>query len=93
MAPKKKHTVDEIVAKLQEIERLTDEGVSVALAAKSLDVTEQTYYRWKARYGSLEGEEAERLYELEQENTRLKRIISDQARDIEMLQELNKGKF
>ena len=93
MPPRKKHSVDEIVSKLEEIERLTREGMSVAAAAKTLDVTEQTYYRWKARYGSMEGADANRLNELEQENLRLKRIISDQARDIEMLQELNKGKF
>jgi putative transposase len=90
---KKKHSVEEIVAKLQEIEQLTDQGVSVALAAKSLDVTEQTYYRWKARYGSMPENDAERIHELEQENARLKRMVAEQAHDIEMLQDLNEGKF
>jgi len=91
--PAKKHTVEEIVAKLGEIEQLTEGGMSVGLAAKSLGITEQTYYRWKARYGSMEGEEAQRLHELEQENARLKRRIAEQARDIQMLQDLNRGKF
>jgi transposase len=90
---KKKHTVEEIVAKLDEIERLVDDGMSVAMAAKSLDVTEQTYYRWKARYGSMHGDDAQRIHELENENARLKRIITEQAHDIEMLQDLNEGKF
>jgi transposase-like protein len=93
VSAKKKHTVEEIVTKLREIEQLTDQGMSVAMAAKSLDVTEQTYYRWKARYGAMHGDEAERIHEVEQENTRLKRIISEQAHDIEMLQDLNEGKF
>ena len=93
MSAKKKHTVEEIVTKLGEIEHLTDQGMSVAMAAKSRDVTEQTYYRWKARYGEMPGDEAERIHELEQENTRLKRIISEQARDIAMLQDLNEEKF
>ncbi len=93
MVPAKKHTVEEIVAKLAEIERLTEDGMSVGLAAKTLGVTEQTYYRWKARYGSLQGEEAKRIHELEQENARLKRKVAEQARDIQMLQDLNRGKF
>ncbi len=93
MPAKKKHSVEEIMTKLHEIERLTDQGMSVSMAAKSLDVTEQTYYRWKARYGSMHEDEAQRIYELEQENARLKRVIADQARDIEMLQDLNEGKF
>jgi transposase-like protein len=89
----KKHSVEEIVAKLQEMERLTDQGLTVAVAAQRLDITEQTFYRWKARYGAMDGDEARRLHLLEQENTRLKRIIAEQARDIEMLQDVNKGKF
>ena len=91
--PAKKHSVEEIVAKLGEIEQLVEGGTSVGLAAKSLGITEQTYYRWKARYGSMHGEEAQRLHELEQENARLKRKVAEQARDIQMLQDLNRGKF
>lgn len=92
--PAKKHSVEEIVAKLAEIERLTEEeGMSIGLAAKTLGITEQTYYRWKARYGSMPGDEAKRLHELEQENARLKRRVSEQARDIRMLQDVNRGKF
>jgi transposase len=91
--PVKKHSVEQIIAKLREIEKLTAQGMSIPLAAKKVGVTDQTFYRWRIRYGALKEEEAKRLQLLEQENTRLKRIVADQALDISMLKDLQRGKW
>jgi hypothetical protein len=74
--PVKKHSVEQIIAKLREIEKLTAQGMSVPMAAKKVGVTDQTFYRWRIRYGALKEEEAKRLQLLEQENARLKRIVA-----------------
>ena len=60
---------------------------------KHLEVTEQTYYRWRNQYGGMKADDAKRLKELERENQRLKRIVADQALDIDMLKEVNLGDF
>ena len=91
--PVKKHSVEQIIAKLREIEKLTAQGMSIPLAAKKVGVTDQTFYRWRIRYGALKEEEARRLQLLEQENARLKRIVADQALDISMLKDLQRGKW
>jgi transposase len=91
--PVKKHSVEQIIAKLREIEKLTGQGMSIPLAAKKVGVTDQTFYRWRIRYGALKEEEAKRLQLLEQENARLKRIVADQAIDISMLRDLQRGKW
>ena len=91
--PVKKHTVEQIIAKLREVEKLTAQGMSVPMAARRVGVTDQTFYRWRVRYGALKEEEAKRLQLLEQENSRLKRIVADQALDISMLKDLQKGKW
>jgi putative transposase len=91
--PVKKHSVEQIIAKLREIEKLTAQGMSIPLAAKKVGVTDQTFYRWRIRYGALKEEEAKRLQLLEQENARLKRIVADQALDISMLKDLQRGKW
>jgi len=91
--PVKKHSVEQIIAKLREVERLTGQGMSIPLAAKKVGVTDQTFYRWRIRYGALKEEEAKRLQLLEQENARLKRIVADQALDISMLKDLQRGKW
>ena len=91
--PVKKHSVEQIIAKLREIEKLNAQGMSIPLAAKRVGVTDQTFYRWRMRYGALKEEEAKRLQLLEQENARLKRIVADQALDISMLKDLQRGKW
>ena len=60
---------------------------------KHLEVTEQTYYRWRNQYGGMKADAAKRLKELERENQRLKRIVADQALDIDMLKKVNRGNF
>ncbi len=89
----KRHSVEQIIAKLREVEKLTGQGLSIPQAAKRVGITDQTFYRWRLRYGALKDDEAKRLQLLEQENARLKRIIADQALDISMLKDLTKGKW
>ena len=60
---------------------------------KHLEVTEQTYFRWRNQYGGMKADDAKRLKELEKENARLKRLVADQALDIDMLKEVNRGNF
>ena len=91
--PAKKHSVEQIIAKLREMEKLIGQGMTIPMAAKKLGITDQTFYRWRTRYGSLKEDEAKRLQILEQENSRLKRIVAEQALDISMLKDLQRGKF
>lgn len=60
---------------------------------KHLEISEPTWNRWRLQYGGLKADEAKRLKELERENARLKKIVADQALDIDMLKEVNRGNF
>jgi putative transposase len=91
--PPRKRNVEEIVATLRQMERLTEDGMSVSAAASDLGITDETYYRWRTRYGSLSEEEAKRLRELDEERARLRRVIEEQAQDIAMLQDLTQGEI
>ena len=74
---RKRHTAEEIVAKLRQVDVLTAQGRPVAEAVLSIGVTEPSYYRWRSEYGGLKGNQVKRLRELETENTRLRRAVSD----------------
>ena len=87
------HTPEQIVRKLREADRLLGEGSSMVEVCKHLEVTEQTYYRWRNQYGGMKADDAKRLKELERENSSLKKIVADQALDIDMLKEVNRGNF
>ena len=87
------HTPEQIVRKLREADRMLGEGTALVEVCKHLEVTEQTYYRWRNQYGGMKADDAKRLKEQEKENARLKRIVADQALDIDMLKELNRGNF
>ena len=91
--PGKRYTVEQIVAKLREAERLQGQGATIPQLCKKLGVSEQTFYRWRLKYGSLKEDEAQRLKALENENARLKRIVAEQAVDILMLKDLQRGKW
>lgn len=91
--PGKRYTVEQIVAKLREAERLQGQGATIPATCKKLGVSEQTFYRWRLKYGALKEDEAQRLKALELENSRLKRIVAEQALDISMLKDLNRGKW
>ena len=91
--PGKRYSVEQIVAKLREAERLQGQGSTIPQVCKRLGVSEQTFYRWRLKYGALKEDEAQRLKTLEQENARLKRIVAEQALDISMLKDLQRGKW
>jgi putative transposase len=89
----KKHTAEQIIRKLREAEVLASQGKDTAAICQALEISSQTYHRWRARYGRLDGDEAKRLRELEEENQRLKRLVAEQALDLQILKEVNKGKW
>jgi len=91
--PRKRHKAEEIVAKLRQVEVLTAQGRSAAEAIRSIGVTEVTYYRWRTEYGGLKGDQVKRLKELETENARLRRAVSDLTLDKMILSEAAKGNF
>jgi len=88
-----RHTPEQIIRKLREAERLLASGTDVEEVCRSLEISVQTYQRWKAQYQAIRPEEIARLKALEKENTRLKKIVADQALDIDMLKEVAKGNF
>ncbi len=91
--PRKRHKPEEIVAKLRQVDVLTSQGKAVSDAIRSIGVTEVTYYRWKQEYGGLKTDQVRRLKELEQENTRLRKAVSDLTLDKLILQEAAKGNW
>ena len=93
MARAKRYSAEQIVAKLREHEKLQAQGLTIPQACKRLGISDQTFYRWRIRYGALKEDEAQRLKALEQENSRLKRIVADQALDISLLKDLQRGKW
>jgi putative transposase len=90
---RKRHTAEEIVSKLRQVDVLMAQGRPVADAVRAIAVTEVTYYRWRNEYGGLKGDQVKRLKELESENTRLRRAISDLTLDKLILQEAARGNF
>ena len=91
--PRKRHKAEEIVAKLRQVEVLSGQDQSVAEAIRSIGVTEVTYYRWRSEYGGLKGDQVKRLKELEAENTRLRRAVSDLTLEKLILKEAASGNF
>ena len=90
---RKRHTAEEIVAKLRQVDVLMAQGRLVADAVRAIGVTEVTYYRWRNEYGGLRGDQVKRLKDLETENTRLRRAVSDLTLDKLILQEAARGNF
>ena len=90
---RKRHSAEEIVGKLRQVDVLMAQGKPVADAVRAIGVTEVTYYRWRNEYGGLKGDQVKRLKELEAENTRLRRAISDLTLDKLILQEAARGNF
>jgi transposase-like protein len=90
---RKRHTAQEIVAKLRQVDVLMAQGKPVADAVRMIGVTEVTYYRWRNEYGGLKGDQVKRLKELETENSRLRRAVSDLTLDKLILTEAAKGNF
>ena len=91
--PRKSYKPEEIVAKLRQVDVLTSQGQSAADAIRSIGVSEVTYYRWRQEFGGLKSDQVKRLKELETENTRLRRAVSDLTLDKLILQEAARGNF
>jgi len=89
----KRYSVEQIVAKLRQAEKFQAEGLTIPQACKRIGISDQTFYRWRIRYGALKEDEAQRLKALEQENSRLKRIVAEQALDISLLKDLQRGNW
>jgi transposase-like protein len=90
---RKRHKPEEIVAKLRQVDVLTTQGQSVAEAIRSIGVTEVTYYRWRREYGGLKSDQVKRLKDLEQENARLRKAVSDLTLEKLILKEAASGNF
>ena len=89
----KRHTAEEIVAKLQQVDVLTAQGRPVAEAVRSIGITEVTYYCWRSEYGGLKSDQVKRLKELEMENARLRWAISDLTLEKLILKEAASGNW
>jgi putative transposase len=90
---RKRHTPDEIVAKLRQVDVLVAQGQAVADAIRGIGVSEVTYYRWRQEFGGLKADQVKRLKALEAENARLRRAVSDLTLDKQILAEAARGNF
>ena len=91
--PRNRHKPEEIVAKLRQVDVLVSQGHAVADAVRSIGVTEVTYYRWRQEFGGLKSDQVRRLKDLEAENARLRRAVSDLTLDKMIFAEAAKGNF
>ena len=90
---KRRYRPEEIINKLREVEILVSKGATVGEACKKIEVTEQTYYRWRKQYGGMQVEQAKQLKELQKENSRLKKLVADLSLDNAILKEASRGNF
>lgn len=84
---RKRHTPQQVVRKLQEAQAALSAGRELAAVCQMLGISEQTYYRWRSKYGGMKAEEARRLALLEEENSRLKKLVADLSLDKAILTE------
>ena len=90
---RRRHTPEQIIRKLREAERMLAEGRTIPEAAKALEVSENTFHRWRNTYGGMKANDVKRLKQLEGENVRLKRIVADKELEIDGLKEIAKGNW
>jgi putative transposase len=90
---RRRHTPEQVVRKLREADRLLGEGIEMPEVVKALEVSEQTYYRWRNQFGGMKAEDVKRLKELEAENQQLKRIVADQVLENQALKEIARGNW
>ena len=90
---KKRHSGPQVVAKLRQADVLIGQGKSVPEVCKEIEVSEQTYYRWRQKYGGMSPDMIKQLRMLQKENKRLKTVVADQALDIAILKEAAEGNF
>ena len=90
---KKNYSAEQIIGYLREAEILISQGKTVKEVSRQIGVTVQTYYRWRKEYGGMGVSQARRLKDLERENQQLKKLVADQALDLSILKEVNRGNF
>ncbi len=90
---KKRHTPEQIVRKLRQADAQLAGGTPLPEFARQLGISEATFHRWRNQYGAMKVDAMKPLKELEQENSRLKRIVAEQAVDISILKEVSRGNF
>jgi putative transposase len=90
---KKRHTAEAIITMLREVEVLQTNGQSLAEAIRQLGISDATYYKWRKEYGGLRVDQAKRYKELEQENQRLRKVVSDLSIDNAILKEAARGNY
>jgi putative transposase len=89
----KGYSPEQIVRRLRQAEAKLATGSTIPQVARELGISEATFHRWRKRYGAMSSQEAKRLKELERENARLKKLVAEQALDIDILKEVNRGNF
>ena len=89
----KGYSPEQIVRKLRQAEGKLANGSTIPEVARELGISEATFHRWRNRYGTMSSQEAKRLKELEKENARLKKLVAEQALDIDILKEVSRGNF
>ena len=90
---RRRHTPEQVVRKLREAERMLAEGKMIPEVAKALEVSENTFHRWRAQYGGMKADDVKLLKELQRENSQLKRIVADKELEIDALKEVAKGNW
>ena len=90
---KRRHTPEQITRKLREADRLLSEGKTIPEVAKQLEISEQSFHRWRNQYGGMKADDAKELKGLRKENQQLKRLVADKELNILALEEVAKGKF
>jgi putative transposase len=93
MGRAKRYTPEQIVNLLRQIEVAGANGKTHPVACREVGITEQTYYRWRKEYGGLKADQAKRLKELEQENSKLKRLLAELSLDKQILQDIARENF
>jgi len=89
----RRHTPEQVIRKLAEGEKLLNQGDDIAEVCRQLEITQSTWHRWRNQYGGMKANDAKKLKELEKQNVQLKRIVANQALDIDMLRFIAEGKF
>jgi len=90
---RRRHTPEQVIRKLREADRLLAEGKDIDEVARQLEVSPQTYHRWRNQFGGMKADDAKRLKELERENGRLKKLLAEAELDKAMLKEISEGKW
>jgi len=90
---RRRHTPDQIIRKLAEADKLLGQAKTIEEVCRHLEITESTFHRWRNQYGGMKGTDAKRLKSLEQENTRLKKLLAEAELEKSMLKELAEGNF